>query len=520
LHTFSVVTTQVGRSAVRSLLFTTLLAGLLAGLATVLAPGVGSAATDSVEPDTAIAAPTWGAELSAGTPVDISGWAGDDRSVARARITIYSRDGWRTWDGETFTVPYTTVDAALSTSGNDRSREWTYRFSAPIGSYLVVARAFDAAGNFDTSPRWTSFSVVAADLPKRLNPVEDLRVVDTSANSITVAWNADDDPRRRSFDFFVDGRWVTYVPEPGASGHTFGDLDPTTEYRLGVTAVGNPDDDWPAQHYSPRVTIEATTESPGGGSGGGGTGGGGSPGTVVWEDNFDVLDTTRWSLEHSTYGDGNNELQCYTPSNVSVRDGKLVLRAIHETYTCPNGSTRRVTSGMVRSRNVTFSPGQSIEFRVKLTPADPNDQGGLWPAVWSSGWAGSWPRGGELDFFEAMTAIDPSRSIYSAHYQDTSGRHGVRNRPVYEDGYFSDSWHVVRFDYGTGGNLRWYLDGDLVHTITDLPTAQGYPAPFDQTIDEIKINLALGGRPGPLAWGALGRSGATFEVDYIRILEP
>lgn len=49
------------------------------------------------------------------------------------------------------------------------------------------------------------------------------------------------------------------------------------------------------------------------------------------------------------------------------------------------------------------------------------------------------------------------------------------------------------------------------------PTGQGYPAPFNQPVKEIKINLALGGNPGPLAPGAVGSKGATFEVDYIRI---
>ncbi len=244
------------------------------------------------------------------------------------------------------------------------------------------------------------------------------------------------------------------------------------------------------------------------------------PETIVWEDNFDSLDTTRWQVEHSTYGDGNNELQCYKPNNVSVSGGKLTLRAINETYTCPNGSTRQVTSGMVRSKDVTFSPGQAIEFRVKLTPADPNDQAGLWPAVWASGWTGErWPAGGELDWLEVITAIDPKRSIFSAHYMDAAGRHAKNDRAIFDDNYFSDSWHVVRFDYGTSGDLAWYLDGELVHNITDLPTIQGYPTPFDSAIEEIKINLALGGDPGPLAPAALGTEGATFEMDYIRIFE-
>ncbi len=241
---------------------------------------------------------------------------------------------------------------------------------------------------------------------------------------------------------------------------------------------------------------------------------------MIWEENFNSLDTSRWKLEHSTYGDGNNELQCYRPENVSVANGKLTLRAVTETYTCPNGSTRSVTSGMVRSRGVTFSPGQAIEFRVKLNPADPDDQSGLWPAVWSSGWAGGgWPTAGELDYLEVMTAENPNRAMFSMHYADPSGNHKLQNKGVIGSQYFSNAWHTIKFEYGRNGNLVWYLNGVEAFRVEGASTLQGYPAPFDQSIGEIKINLALGGRPGPLSSGAVGSQGASFEVDFIRILE-
>ena len=242
-------------------------------------------------------------------------------------------------------------------------------------------------------------------------------------------------------------------------------------------------------------------------------------GAVVWEENFDRLDTSRWALEHSTYGDGNNELQCYRPDNVTVTGGRLVLRALAGTATCPNGATRNYTSGMVRSRGLRFEPGQALEFRVKLTPADASNQGGLWPAVWSSSWAGGgWPRGGELDYLEVMTATNPRRSIYSIHYARPDGSHGVTNREAFGTTNFSSDWHTVRFEYGQNGRLVWFLDGRQVQSVDGAQTIQGYPAPFDQAIGEIKINLALGGSPGPLDPRALGSGGATFEIDYIRVV--
>jgi beta-glucanase (GH16 family) len=173
---------------------------------------------------------------------------------------------------------------------------------------------------------------------------------------------------------------------------------------------------------------------------------------------------------------------------------------------------------MVRGRGITFSPGQALEFRVKLTPADDSDQSGLWPAVWASGWGqGGWPAAGELDFLEVMTANNPKRSIYSIHYAKPDGSHGVANRPVIGGDNFSASWHTVRFEYGHGGNLVWYQDGVEVFSVSAVETAQGFPRPFDLPITELKINLALGGRPGPLSPNAVGATGARFEVDFVRI---
>ncbi len=68
----------------------------------------------------------------------------------------------------------------------------------------------------------------------------------------------------------------------------------------------------------------------------------------------------------------------------------------------------------------------------KLTPADPDDQAGLWPAVWASSWTGDrWPRGGEMDWLEVMTAENPRRSMHSIHYADPSADHALKNRGAY-----------------------------------------------------------------------------------------
>ncbi len=49
-----------------------------------------------------------------------------------------------------------------------------------------------------------------------------------------------------------------------------------------------------------------------------------------------------------------------------------------------------------------------------------------------------------------------------------------------------------------------------------LNTLQGWPAPFNQSMQELKINLALGGNPGALDDRALP---ATYQIDYVRIYD-
>ncbi len=243
---------------------------------------------------------------------------------------------------------------------------------------------------------------------------------------------------------------------------------------------------------------------------------------LVFEDNFSSLNTSRWRPEFSTYGDGNNELQCYMPEQVSVENGALTLRAQRKQAECISGDVREVTSGMVRSSGLSYTPGQRIEFRARMNVANTSDMGGLWPAFWASSWnGGGWPKGGELDVLEWVSK-DQYRSHHSIHWLNESNHH--QHWSAKSNINMANEWHTFAFDW-TVTELRWFVDGKLAASIDPrtLKTADGIN-PFTNpsaSINQIKINLALGGNwGGPLGSTALDESGSTsYQLDYVRIYD-
>ena len=128
-------------------------------------------------------------------------------------------------------------------------------------------------------------------------------------------------------------------------------------------------------------------------------------GNLLWEDNFDSLNTDTWTVDtgdgcdQGLCGWGNAELQWYGESNTYIEDvpgetgnKALVLEARDEES---NGYA--FTSGKVQSSDKIAIQYGMIEVRVMI----PDVGIGLWPAAWMLGTtAQSWPAKGEIDMME------------------------------------------------------------------------------------------------------------------------
>ena len=385
---------------------------------------------------------------SVAVDLTITGSARHSKGVVWIELVVKNRDDRTYWNGSRWQRSFTRFTVVVDDPGASQTG-WTYIVPAAQmskGNYRARAFARSVEGNGDSYGGDANNFVYVGDLKPDLydtaitSPTDGSKIngpirVEGRATSIEGVAAVDVVIRDRSNNRYWNaetGAWSTSFTTSEAALSDIGGSDiswvievpaklsPSSSYTTRawvVTSTGKGD---PFGRGQASFTVGAANVPPAP-----------APPTpvpaptterVIWEDDFTSLDRTRWPLEHSTYGDGNNELQCYRPENVSVSDGRLTLRAVTETFTCPNGSTRSVTSGMVRSRGVSFGPGQAIEFRVKLAPGDQGDQGGLWPAVWSSGWAGGgWPKGGEMDYLEVMTAKDPKRSVHSVHFAKPDG---------------------------------------------------------------------------------------------------
>jgi len=449
-------------------------------------------------PNTTIDSPLSGSVIDGN--IALSGTATASSGVDYVELTFRNKNSGQYWNGSAWQSGFVRYPVSVSPAGGE-SVTWSETIAASnlvAGDYLARAwsRAADGSGDPVGNARiditWEEPSAeIIAPPPNSTLTQTSQEVSWRSASSFFWIYAG---PSRGSADFFNSGlirtstsAVVDGLPNDGSA----------VWLRLWYWHGGR-DGRWHATDAQYTTTPDNAM-------------------TLVFAEEFNSFDSAHWTREHSTYGDGNNELQCYTPQQVAVRGGSLILTAENRVETCPNGSTRQVTSGMVRSKGVTFSPGQYIEYRVKLTPNDESAQGGLWPAFWASGWAGGgWPLGGEWDGLEVMTAVDPARVSFDIHYNDSSSRHRHSPKKIDLDENFSANWHVLGFRYGINGVLTWYLDGQAVYEVTNADTQQGWPAPFDQSMRELKINLALGGTPGPLQDSALP---ATYQIDYVRIYD-
>lgn len=252
---------------------------------------------------------------------------------------------------------------------------------------------------------------------------------------------------------------------------------------------------------------------------------------LAWSDDFDgpALDPQKWRVENSRFGHGNDELQCYTPNNVRLGDGQLILEARRETVRCPQ-QDQPFTSGMIRG-NIAVRQG-AVEIRAKMPSG-----AGLLPALWMlpvERVYGPDGKSGEIDILEVNTTKpDVAHGTLHWHYPDCGwgcSRYGGQYA-VGEPG-LDEEFHTYRLEWSPG-RIAWFVDNIGYYELGDQAPRQWasrgvnavagsveYPKPFDELNPMYLIlNVAVGGKwPGTPPAGT--RFPTAMAVDWVKVYEP
>ena len=254
----------------------------------------------------------------------------------------------------------------------------------------------------------------------------------------------------------------------------------------------------------------------------GATGARGQSGTgnwvLTWSDEFDgpdgsTPDPKKWTVETGGGGWGNNELEYYTArrTNSRVEKGNLVIDALQEKFTGPDGVTREYTSARLKTEKLFTQKYGKFEARIRI-PKGP----GLWPAFWMLGDdipTVGWPACGEIDIMENI-GVEPGTVHGTIHGPGYSGKNPLGAPYVFPSGNVADDFHVFAVEWEPK-EIRFYVDGHLYETCTTADLPAGTRWVFDHPFFLI-LNVAVGG-----GWPGNPDASTKFPqemlVDYVRV---
>ncbi|MFH1061997.1 MAG: family 16 glycosylhydrolase [Candidatus Omnitrophota bacterium] len=213
---------------------------------------------------------------------------------------------------------------------------------------------------------------------------------------------------------------------------------------------------------------------------------------LVWHDEFsgNSLDTSKWQAEDAALTK-NNELQYYSPEDVFVEDGMLVLRSEKKLI-----GDRLYASGLVETRNKFALQYGRVEIRAQVPKGK-----GLLPAHWMLPASGLWPP--EIDIMEVL-GHQPNVVHMTVHWGIWPDRKKQGDMFIGPD--FSQDFHEFAIEWNKD-SIKWFVDG-----IQHLAVKEYVPRePF-----YIILNTAVGGN-----WPGSPNSQTKFpqehKIDYVRV---
>ncbi len=242
---------------------------------------------------------------------------------------------------------------------------------------------------------------------------------------------------------------------------------------------------------------------------------------LVWSDEFDgtEIDRSVWKFEKGFIR--NKEPQYYTDrkENAYLDNGNLVIETKLEEF---QGAP--YTSASLQTRGTKSFQYGRIEMRAKLPHGN-----AIWPAFWTMGINGGWPKCGEIDIMEMWGG--PNKrwgknktggwgdgvTCAKAHWFDVESdkkTQNVGNCFELPDGKkCADDYHLYAIEWDAD-QIVWYFDENVVDTMKIETEGQkmGFRQPH-----YILINTAVAPyvKPGPFP----EMFPTKYIIDYIRVYE-
>lgn len=235
---------------------------------------------------------------------------------------------------------------------------------------------------------------------------------------------------------------------------------------------------------------------------------------VIFEDDFNSFDSSKWVYEIGNVRNYNTEQQCYRAENVSIEDSCLVLTAKRESYGGKNW-----TSGSISGQTIQAFTYGRFEAKIKF-PNVVGAFGAFW-MVGSNFWKEYvdgdrpinhgviWPRCGEIDIDETIPGDATVAKATMWTYTGGSMGTGISGNIT------SSDWHVYAVEW-TSEYVAAFVDGVEYTRWTfsnyDASAVQAYHLPFYMI-----LNLAVGA-----AGGAPSDSTTQMKmyVDWVRVYAP
>jgi beta-glucanase (GH16 family) len=223
---------------------------------------------------------------------------------------------------------------------------------------------------------------------------------------------------------------------------------------------------------------------------------------LEWADEFNgpALDQATWIAVDGA-ANVNNEREYYTPSEVYIENGSLVLRSQQRSF-----GGRAYTSGEVRTgTHRLVSRGSAVEWRTQIPSGK-----GIWPANWLvasacdgiNGCGSNWPP--EIDVLEVRGAA-PNVNVMT-HWWGSWPNQRYQTTDYVGTENLSLAYHTYRLEWFRD-SLLWYIDGVQRAKHTQNVTSGSL---------QLVMNTAVGGDFG-------GDPDATtvfpqyHRIDYVRV---